>query len=392
MIKVLRITNRFNLGGPTYNVTFLTRFMSEEFETQLWGGAISKDEGEALFIPEKYGVQPHVIPEMQREINLKNDRAALRKIREIIQEFKPDIVHTHASKAGALGRKAAIKERVQVIVHTFHGHVFHNYFGNLKTAVYKKVERNLAKKTDAIIAISPLQKKELVDVHQIAPESKVNVIPLGFDLSIFRENKAINRLHFRKKYEIKKDEIALGLIGRMVPIKNHLGFLDSIEILASKTKQNLVIVLVGDGELRKEIEKRANELARKFETLRFVFTSWVRNVNDILPGLDIVCLSSLNEGTPVSLIEAQAAGVPVVTTDVGGVRDVVLDKETGIITGPFQPNEFAESLLLLTENEEIRGKMSQNGWNHVKEKFHYKRLCADMEQLYKSLLAKKQKK
>jgi glycosyltransferase involved in cell wall biosynthesis len=392
MIKVLRITNRFNLGGPTYNVTFLTRFMSEEFETQLWGGAIGEDEGEALFIPEKYGVQPQIIPAMQREINLKNDRAALKKIREIIREFQPDIVHTHASKAGALGRKAAIKEKVPVIVHTFHGHVFHHYFNSLKTAVYKKVERNLAKKTDAIIAISPIQKRELVETHQIAPDAKVNVIPLGFDLSIFRENSVENRFKFRKKYEIGDDEIALGLIGRMVPIKNHLGFLDAIEVLASKTKQNLVIVLVGDGELREEIEKRSNELVEKYGTLRFVFTSWVQKVNEILPGLDIVCLSSLNEGTPVSLIEAQAAGVPVVTTDVGGVRDVVLDQETGIVTGMFQPNEFAKSLLLLIQNEEIRGKMSQNGWNHVKEKFHYKRLCADMEQLYKSLLAKKQKK
>src|SRR6056300_1018063 len=121
MIRVLRIINRFNLGGPTYNVTFLTRFMSDEFDTQLWGGQIGEDEGDALFIPEKYGVETHIIPYMECELDVKKDRKALKQIRKAIQDFKPDVVHTHASKAGALGRYAAIKEKVPVIVHTFHG-------------------------------------------------------------------------------------------------------------------------------------------------------------------------------------------------------------------------------------------------------------------------------
>ncbi|MEZ4937084.1 MAG: glycosyltransferase [Crocinitomicaceae bacterium] len=160
-IKVLRIINRFNLGGPTYNVTFLSRFMSEEFETLLVGGVPDEHETDSLHIPESYGLHPIIIPELKRAINYKEDKKALKKLREIIRDFKPDVVHTHASKAGALGRQAAIKENVPVILHTFHGHVFHSYFGKLKTTFYKTVERRLAKKSTRIICISNKQKEEI---------------------------------------------------------------------------------------------------------------------------------------------------------------------------------------------------------------------------------------
>ena len=158
-IKVLRIINRFNIGGPTYNATFLTKFLSDDFETLLIGGLPEENEANSLHILEKYGVEPVLLPEMKREPNFKSDRIALKKIKAIIKEFKPDIVHTHASKAGALGRKAAISCKVPVIVHTFHGHVFHSYFGKLKTAVFKTIERYLARKSTGIIAISDIQKK-----------------------------------------------------------------------------------------------------------------------------------------------------------------------------------------------------------------------------------------
>lgn len=391
MIRVLRIINRFNLGGPTYDVTFLTRFMSDEFDTQLWGGQIGEDEGDALFIPEKYGVETHIIPDMERELDVKKDRKALKQIRKAIQDFKPDVAHTHAAKAGALGRYAAIKEKVPVIVHTFHGHVFHNYFGKAKTEFYKRVERYLAKKSDAIIAISPLQKKELVEEYGIAKPEKVRVVPLGFDLELFHRDKELNRKSFRDRYQIDNDQLVIGLIGRMVHIKNHLGFLLAVDLMAGKTEKKITICFIGDGEMREKVEVLANLLSDDHANLSFIFTSWIKNVSTALPGIDIVCLSSFNEGTPVSIIEAQAAGVPVLTTDVGGVRDVVIDKETGFLVGDFEAEEYAKSLLDLVENKEIRDKMSQNGWNHVKDKFHYERLCADMEDLYNSLLAKKRR-
>ena len=167
MPKIVRIINRFNIGGPTYNATFLTRFLDQEFETLLIGGLPEEGESDSLHIPNAYGVNPTILTEMQREPNFKSDREAYLKIKKIIKEFKPDIVHTHASKAGALGRKAAFACKVPIVVHTFHGHVFHSYFGKLKTFLFKIIERRLAKKSSGIIAISEIQKNELCTIHKI---------------------------------------------------------------------------------------------------------------------------------------------------------------------------------------------------------------------------------
>ncbi|NOQ74000.1 MAG: glycosyltransferase [Crocinitomix sp.] len=391
MIKVLRIINRFNLGGPTYNATFLSAFLGADFETKLCGGQHEEHEGDSMFIPLQYGLEPQVIEVLERKVNFSNDRKALKEIRRLIREFNPDVVHTHASKAGALGRYAAYKEKVPVIVHTFHGHVFHSYFGRLKTGVYKTVERYLAKKSDAIIAISPIQKGELVNKYKIANESKVRVISLGFDLDRFQSNRATKRTVFREEHNVASTDIAIGIIGRLAPIKNHIGFIQSIDQLAQATTKNIVVFVVGDGELRKEIEEQASAVAQKNQNIRFVFTSWIKDVDRILPGFDILALSSLNEGTPVSLIEAQAAGVPVISTDVGGVKDVIKENITGLVVGQFEVVSYAKGLLELVENEEKREKMSQNGWNHVRDKFHYKRLCKDVEELYVELLKKKTK-
>ena len=187
MPKILRIINRFNLGGPTYNVAYLSKYLAPEFETLLVGGAKDETEDSSEFILDNLGLKPIIIPEMKREIDLKNDRIAYKKIKKLIREFQPDIVHTHASKAGTIGRLAAHACDVPAIVHTLHGHVFHSYFGKTKTAVFKSIERHLAKKSDAIIAISEKQKMELAIEHKICPADKIAVIPLGFDRSHFRE-------------------------------------------------------------------------------------------------------------------------------------------------------------------------------------------------------------
>lgn len=391
MIKVLRIINRFNLGGPTYNATFLSAYLSEDFETALYGGAHEEHEGDSLFIPESYGLSPKILTDLNRSINFGNDRKALCHLRELIRAYKPDIVHTHASKAGAIGRYAAYKERVPVIVHTFHGHVFHSYFGAFKTGIYKAVERYLARKSDAIIAISEIQKNELVNTYRIAKSDKVRVIPLGFDLDRFHANKEEKRRNFREYHQLVDSEVAIGLIGRFAPIKNHAGFIDAVSMAARLTHEKIVVFLIGDGELRGEIEKQIEESTKGLANLRFILTSWIKEVHEILPGLDLVALSSFNEGTPVSLIEAQAAGVAVISTDVGGVRDVVKEGETGIILPPFEVGNYASVLLDLIENKEKREFMSQNGWNYVHQKFHYKRLCEDVENLYRELLNKKRK-
>lgn len=387
-IKVLRIINRFNIGGPSYNATFLTRFMSDEFETKLIGGGPEKDEADSLHIPESYGLNPIILDEMKRKPSLKSDRLAYAKIKAIIQEFQPDIVHTHASKAGALGRRAAFSCGVPVVVHTFHGHVFHSYFGKFKTSIYKAIERRLARKSTGIIAISELQKKELAEQHHICKAEKIKVIPLGFDLDKFQANKTENRIIIREKYKLDADVVAVGIVGRLAPIKNHQFFLDVVEKILSEGIEHVRFFIVGDGELRTEIESRAQLLNQKFGE-KIVLTSWIKDIAQFNAGLDIMCLCSKNEGTPVSLIEAQASGIPVISTDVGGVKDIVSEGQTGFVVPTDNLDLYVEKVSLLIKNKEIREKMSQNGWKHVHEKFSYNRLVSDMEKYYKELLLRR---
>ena len=386
-IKILRIINRFNIGGPTYNATFLTKFMSDEFETLLIGGLPEENEANSLHVLQEYNVEPLLVPEMKREPNLKSDRLALKKIKTIIQEFKPDIVHTHASKAGAIGRKAAFSCNVPVVVHTFHGHVFHSYFGKVKTTLFKNIERHLAKKSSGIIAISNLQKKELCEEHKITSSEKMEVIPLGFDLKKFQDNYTDKRKATRLKYEIADDCIALCIIGRLAPVKDHFFFLDVVEELSKKTERKFKVFIVGDGELKLEIENKVNQLQK--QGIDIVMTSWIFDIALFNAGMDIMCLTSKNEGTPVSLIEAQASNLPVISTDVGGVSDIVSENETGFIISRKDKRNFIEKLKILVEQDEIRHKMKSKGWEHVHLRFSYKRLATDMESYYKRLLTQR---
>ncbi len=393
MVKILRIINRFNLGGPTYNVAYLSKYLSPEYETLLVGGAKDDSEESSDFIINELGLKPIIIEEMKREINLRNDYIAYKKLKKIIKEFKPDIVHTHASKAGTLGRLAARSCGVKVIVHTFHGHVFHSYFGKLKTTFYKNIERYLAKRSTAIIAISEIQRDELVNQHHICNAKKVHVIPLGFDLIRFHENQIEKRQQFREKYNLDEDVIAITIIGRLVPVKNHTLFLEGIKIVSERSKKNIRAFVVGDGESRHSIEVMAEKLNIPFvdgtksrEKTLLTFTSWIKEIDVVLAGSDIIALTSFNEGTPVSLIEAQAANKPIVSTNVGGIENVVLENDTAFLCNSNNAEEFANELLKLTENESSRFTMSKNGWCHVQDKFHYSRLILDTEMLYKRIL------
>ncbi len=394
MPRVLRIINRFNLGGPTYNAAYLSRYMPPEYETLLVGGEKDETEDSSEFIVKNLGLEPIIIPEMKREIDLRSDYEAYKKMTQLIKDFKPDIVHTHASKAGTIGRLAAANLNVPAIVHTFHGHVFHSYFGQMKTLMYKNIERNLARKTSAIIAISEKQKAELCLVHRICKPDKIRVIPLGFDLTRFTENMDAKRAGFRERYLLESHEIAIGIIGRLVPIKNHRLFLESLKIVAEKSTKTLRFFIIGDGEDRLRIEGMARELGVEFsdalsekrKTL-LTFTSWIKEIDVACAGLDIIALTSLNEGTPVSLIEAQAANKPIVTTNVGGIENVVIEGVTALMShSKSDAQEFARCLLELTENDEKRKNFGQVGWDHVRNKFHFTRLIRDISELYNELL------
>jgi len=393
-IRVLRIINRFNIGGPTYNATFLTKFLSDDFETLLIGGLPEPDESDSLHIPREYGIDPILIPELKRAPNPFDDRKAYRRIKQIIEDFKPHIVHTHASKAGALGRKAAFSMNVPVVVHTFHGHVFHSYFGKAKTLFYKTIERYLAARSTRVIAISEGQAKELSIDHQICKREKIAVVPLGFDLTKFNEHTEEKRMAFRQTYGLDDQTIAICIVGRLVPIKNHGFLIQAIKRLKEETKHPVKLFIVGDGEERANIESMILDAGLSYSndeqnTADITFTSWIKDVDRVYAGCDIVTLCSLNEGTPVSLIEAQAAGLPIVSTRVGGIQNVVLENETAFLTAKDDLEAFTKFLKILVEQEDKRLAMSEKGWEFVKDNFHFTRLVKDMDTLYQKLLMEK---
>ena len=382
-IKVLRIINRFNLGGPVWNVSYLSKHLPENYHTVLVGGLADAQEGDALFIPLEMRLEPMVLKSMSRQVRFFGDVKAFFEIVKIIRNFKPDIVHTHASKAGALGRLAAYFCGTKVIVHTFHGNVFKGYFSPTVTKALVFTERFLAKLSDQIVAISEIQKQELAEQFNIAPERKITVIPLGFNLQKFAPDPE-KRSQLRMQWEVASDEVAIGIVGRLTSIKNHTLFIDSALLAISQSEKKFKFFIVGDGELRNEIENHIVSKGGAYAR-SFVLTSWVKKMEECYPMLDLVCLCSLNEGTPVSLIEAQASGIPVVTTDVGGVQNVVLNGQTGIIVPNFEAETFAKAMLEIVQNEKLHAQMSQKAIKFVMQNFSMEKLIKNTDELYKKM-------
>lgn len=393
MPRVLRIINRLNLGGPTYNVAYLTAHLGNDYETLLVSGMKDDTEESSEFIINGLDIKPVYIKNMKREISLKSDWAAYKEIDQLIKDFKPDIVHTHAAKAGTVGRLAAIRNKVPVVLHTFHGHVFQGYFGPAKTKIFLEIERFLAKRTSGIIAISSEQKKELIEKYKITSENKANIIQLGLDLRKFETDIFSKRNNFRKTYSIDDETIAIGIIGRLVPIKNHLLFLKAWKEVNIKSKKKIHAFIIGDGEDREKIQLQCKALGLDFNSpdqhsneINLTFTSWIIDIDKAIAGLDIIALTSNNEGTPVSLIEAQAGGKAIVSTNVGGIKDIVLEGKTALLSKPEDVDAFANNMLKLIEDDDLRKTMSQLGPKFANENFGFERLIKDMRQLYDRLL------
>ena len=396
--RVLILINRLNLDGPAFHVATLSKYLSPEFEMLLVAGTKDDSEESSDYIVKNMGLNFVSLPEMHRSLNPFKDYRSYRTLRKMIRDFKPDIVHTHAAKAGALGRLAALHEKVPVIIHTFHGHVFHSYFSPLKTKVFLQIERYLAKKTSGIIAISERQKKDLSLKYRVCNASKVHMIPLGFDLRNFRENIDEKRASFRKKYLLDDDEIAIGIIGRLVPVKNHPLFLASAASILKQTKKKVRFFVIGDGESKELLFREAESLDLNYTYFKskpvkadLTFCSWIKDVDVAISGLDIVALSSHNEGTPVSLIEAQAGDKPVISTNVGGIENVVIKNETALLVDSNDYIDYAQQLLRLIEDDELRNRLGKNGWEFVREKFHFTRMIKEVAMLYKQLLTKRKR-
>jgi len=385
-IRVLRIMHRMNVGGPMYHAAVLTKYLPPPYTTKLICGAISPGEADGTYVLRDYKIEPLVIKEMGRSLkNPFKDLMALYKIIRVIRKYRPHIVHTHAAKAGTLGRLAAFLTRVPIILHTFHGHVFHSYFSKFVTRIFIQIERILSRLTKRIIVISSIQKHEIVNIYKICSENKVNVIPLGFELDKFFENSDEKRKKIRAEFNLSENEILIGIVGRIEKIKNHRFFISVVATVKKKTEIPIKAIIVGDGPLRKEIEEYAEYLGVRENV---IFASWRQDTDCLFAAFDIVALTSDNEGTPVSIIEAQAAGKPVVCTNVGGVRDIVLENETGFISEKGDLHDFSNNMIRLIENPELKKEMAAK-MLHVRERFSYRRLVNDIILLYDELIKKK---
>ena len=388
MTRVLQVVNRMILGGVTSNAVYLTADLRPEFETHLVSGMAQSHESDDLSLAHECGVEPEFVPAMRRELNPARDAAAYRHLVRILERFRPDVVHTHASKPGALARLAAHRHGVPVILHTFHGHTFHSYFDPARARFFLELERWLARRTSRIVAISPAQRDDLVERFRIAPADRVTVVPIGIDVARFADADGVRRRRFRGNLGVGPETVLVGIVGRVVSIKNHDLFLDAWDRLRRATDADVRALVVGDGDARPRIEARARELGFPAAGPGSVaFPSWMRDIEDLQAGLDIGVLTSHNEGTPVSLIESQAAGRPVVATAVGGVVDTVLDGETGYLVAPGDADALARRIGELVGDAALRERMGKAGRRFVGERYDRARLARDMAELYRTLLA-----
>src|SRR5688500_1034422 len=388
-IRVLRVIARLNIGGPALHVSYLARGLDERgYETTLVAGQVGPEEGSMEYAVREQGVEPLFVPALQRDIAVGADLAAVRQLRRLIRDLRPDVLHTHTAKAGALGRVAAVlagSARPRVVVHTFHGHVLRGYFDRGRTSGFLTVERSLARVTDRLVAVSPPVRDELVALG-VAPAERFEVIRLGRELDRRVEASAGAREEQRRELGLADDAFLVAWLGRMTSIKRVDDLLRAFASVAA-AEPRAELVLAGDGPLRDELEKLAVSLGIAD---RAHFVGMQRDVGRLYAAADLVALCSANEGTPVSLIEALAAGKPVVSTDVGGVSDVVRSGTSGLLVPPNDIEALADAIVLLARDDDMRASFAAAAPADVRERYSVERLVDDVDELYKRLLAREE--
>ena len=410
-MKIVRIIARLNVGGPARHVVWLTSGLRNyDCDTLLVSGVVPPGEDDMGYFAEEMGVTPLYLRHMSREISLK-DAFTIWKLYRLLLREQPDIVHTHTAKAGTVGRVAGLlyrwltpaalggKPRQCRFVHTYHGHIFHSYYGPFKTRLFLGIERMLARLgTDRIIVISEQQRQEINHQFDVGHESQFRVIPLGLDTQAFA-NWPARRQPFRDELKAGKDVLLVGIVGRLTEIKNHELFLNSMALFKQTPapqgvrQRELRVVVIGDGRLRGKLEQQAEDLGLKDDV---VFVGTRKDPEFFYPALDVVALTSRNEGTPLTLIEGMLNARPVIATSVGGVVDLLGQTlsdegayticERGIRVGPDDAAGFAEGLARLVDDESMRALMGQRARQFVTENYARERLLEDIAGLYQELM------
>ena len=387
MAKILRIITRLNVGGPAIHAILLDSELNKNGHTDiLVTGTVSDSEGDMFYLAKDKGVTPVVVSDLGREISFKKDLKAFFALYKLMRKEKPDIVHTHTAKAGTLGRLAAILAGVPVKVHTFHGHIFDGYFSPFRAKIFILIEKLLALFTDRVVVLSDSVKNDIVNRLKISSPDKSVVVPLGLELEKFL-NSGPSKGNFRRKLGVSDDMLLVGIIGRLVPIKNHKVFLDAVrKIKDTDSRMKVRFVIVGDGELRFELKAYTKKL--NIEEM-VIFTGWVENLAEVYVDLDLVALTSLNEGTPVSLIEAMASSRAVIATDVGGIKDLITDNVNGILVRSADADDISSKLISLLKDEERRKRLGLNGRKMVMTKYTKERLVKNIGSLYDGLMVRR---
>jgi glycosyltransferase involved in cell wall biosynthesis len=403
-MKIVRIIARLNVGGPARHVVWLTAGLpKDEFEQLLVAGVVPQGEDDMSYFATQHGIEPLIIPQMSRELSPK-DIITLWKIYRFLLKEKPDIVHTHTAKAGTIGRVAGFlyrwltlktligKPRPVRFVHTFHGHVFHSYYGTGKTKIFLAIEKILARfVSDKIIVLSEQQRNEINGRFKVGRKNQFEIIPLGIDLTVFQNSKERRNI-LREEIGATDDEILIGIVGRLTEIKNHSLFLRiAARVKDLNLKKQIRFLIIGDGYLRSELEKEANDL--KLNEVVF-FLGERTDPQNFYIALDVVALTSLNEGTPLTLIEAMANSRPVISTSVGGVVDLLGKEkfadnyflcERGIRAPSQEVESFAQGLIKLIEDKTLRDELGKQGERFILDNYSKERLLDDIGKLYRDL-------
>jgi glycosyltransferase involved in cell wall biosynthesis len=404
-MKILRIIARLNVGGPAKHVVWLTAGLSPEHETVLVAGTVPPGEEDMGYFAADQGVTPRFLREMSREISPR-DAVTVWKLFRLFLAEKPDVVHTHTAKAGTVGRVAGFlyrwltpaavvrRPRNCRFVHTYHGHIFHGYYGSLRTSLFLNIERTLAQiVTDRIVVVSEQQRREINETFGVGRHEQFRVVPLGLDLDMFAGWRARGTA-FREELGVHADELLIGIVGRLTEIKNHELFIRAVArfVKLHPTERKVRFLVIGDGGLRQVLGRQVIDLGL-IETV--IFAGNRTDPENFYPALDVVALTSRNEGTPLTLIEAMANARPVIATAVGGVVDLLGDCVSGERNLPYvicrrgisvPPNNvegFAAGLARLVTDRRLRDELALNGLQYVEQVHSKERLLEDIRKLYR---------
>ncbi len=384
-VRVLRVIARMNVGGPAHHVSILAgRLDRLGYETLLISGRVGAGEGSAQDLARRRGARLKVVEHLAPEIRPIADLRALLRLVRVVRSFRPDVVHTHTAKAGFLGRLAAslaVRPRPKV-VHTYHGHVLEGYFGRTKTELYRTLERAAARVSDVLVGVSRATVDDLVRLG-VAPATRFRVVPLGLELDAFLELDPVPdpSAPLRRECGAQPGDVVAVFVGRLAPIKRVDIALEAVAA-ARAAGAPLRLVVVGDGELRPQLEAQAERLGLG----PFVhFAGFREDMAQVVAAADLALLTSDNEGTPVAVIEAAAGARSAVATEVGGVATVLPDG-AGRRCPRRDAKAIAAALIELAGDAELRLSFGRTARAHAAERFGADRLVADIDALYRSLL------